>query len=131
MKIRILLAAVATFCLTSCATERPITQATVNRIRPGVTTEADLVHAFGKPDTKAAVYQGRTTLAWFRSLGPAPTGYLPLVGQFAGGLDLDVQQLSVEIAGGKVASYTVYDSKGAVQSEKTLRGNPRLDPIER
>ncbi len=119
MKIRNLLAALGLLCLTSCATDHHevITQPAVSQIRPGVTTEADLVHLFGPPDTRLAAYQGSTKLDWFRSVAPKPRGYFPVFGQFWGGLDFDVQQLSVSLGqSGRVTEYTVYDSKGAVKA---------------
>jgi hypothetical protein len=118
MKIRIVLAVSVVLCLTSCASYE-ITQSKLNQIRKGSTTEADLVELFGPPDTEWSGFQGNISLDWFRSEGPSIAGYLPVVGQFAGGLDLDVQQLSVVIGpGGRVAKVVIYDSNGAVRTSR-------------
>lgn len=119
MKIRNLFAALlAILCLTSCASQRAVTQPAVNQIRPGVTTEADLRQFFGPPDTKLTSFQGWTSLAWFRSLGPKPGGYVPVFGEALGGLDLEVQQLSVVLGNNlRVRSYTVYDSNGRLKTK--------------
>jgi hypothetical protein len=123
MKIRILFAVVLGFCLTSCATSYfAISRPAVNSIRPGVTTEGDLVTLFGPSDTKWPANRGMTGLDWFRSAGPAAPGYAPVLGQFWGGLDIDVQQLSVFVSpGGRVESYTFYDSDGTIKTENTHR----------
>ncbi len=122
MKIRILLAALLTSCLTSCASYHGVlAPPAIKQIQPGVTTEANLVTLFGPPDTRlAAAYGTRTELTWFRSIPPPPSGYIPFVGQFLGGLDLDVRQLIVILGhGGRVTSYQFYDSNGGVQFEET------------
>lgn len=121
MKMRNLFAALLVFCLTSCASyERAINPTNVGQIRPGITTESDLLQLFGYPDTRWTGMHGSVALDWFRSISPNPAGYLPIAGQFLGGLDLEVQQLSVLIGpSGRVASFSVYDSNGAVKSEKT------------
>lgn len=117
MKIRLLLAGLVAACLTSCASDQ-ITQAKLNQIRPGLTTEADLVQLFGNPDTQLSTYNGTTTLDWIRSEGPPLYGYLPLIGQDIGGMDLDVQQLTVIVAPNRtVRQVRVYNSFGEVQSE--------------
>ncbi|MGI8432282.1 MAG: hypothetical protein ACR2MW_08345 [Chthoniobacterales bacterium] len=124
MKTRILLAALFTFCLTSCASFDGVLRPTaVEQIQPGVTTEADLVALFGPPDTRLAATQGmRTEIDWFRSVPPEPASYLPVIGELFGGLDLEVQQLSVVLGpGDRVMSYRFYDSDSGVQSEKTRR----------
>ena len=122
MKTRILLAALLTSCLTSCASfYGGLAPATVKQIQPRVTTEADLIALFGPPDTRLAAAEGmRTELDWFRSIPPEPAGYLPMIGELFGGLDLRVQQLSVVLGhGARVMSYRFYNSDGPVQSEKT------------
>jgi hypothetical protein len=114
MKFQIVLAAAAVLCLTSCASYE-ITQAKINQVRKGVTTESDLIQLFGPPDTEWSAFHGNTSIDWFRSEGPSVAGYLPVVGQFTGGLDLNVQQLSIVIGvDGRVASVMIYDSNGAV-----------------
>src|SRR5450432_858029 len=97
MKIRILSTLFVVSCLTSCAPL--LTQQKVDQIKPGVTTRADLVQLFGPPETQLVSDEHDVYLDWFRS-EPAPvSGYVPLVGSFLGGLNLDVEQLSVHLAG--------------------------------
>ncbi len=127
MKIRNLFATLLVLCLASCASQySSITPSAVNQIRPGITTEADLLQLFGPPDTRLSTIQGVTSLVWFRSLGPNPAGYLPVFGQFMGGLDLEVQQLSVLVSrSGRVTSYTIYGSDGMVKTARTHLGTVR------
>ena len=125
MKIRNLFAAFLTLCLTSSALPHgAITQPAVNQIRAGITTEADLTKHFGAPDTKLTNDRGYSSLDWFRSLGPSAGGYVPIVGQFLGGLNTEVQQLSVVLGpNGRVLRYEVHSSKNrlkpAVQTSTT------------
>ncbi len=127
MKIQHLFAGLlALSCLTSYASQKAITQPAVNQIRAGTTTEANLRQLFGAPDTWLTTNRGVSSLNWFRSLGPKPGGYVPVLGEALGGLDLEVQQLSVVIgASGRVQSYTFYDSNGAVKTERTRTATTR------
>lgn len=85
-----------------------------------------MLQLFGPPDTRLSTIRGVTSLVWFRSLGPKPAGYVPTFGQFMGGLDLEVQQLSVVVSqNGRVASYIIYGSNGMVKTERTHRGTLR------
>lgn len=121
MKNRFLILACLALGLTSCASYHPvIKQSAVRQIRPGVTTEANLLALFGPPDTRVGSYEGGTNLTWFRSVGSGPAGYAPIIGQFIGGLDLEVQELIVLLdPNGRVRSYTIHDSKGAIHTQKT------------
>jgi outer membrane protein assembly factor BamE (lipoprotein component of BamABCDE complex) len=120
MKIQLLLAPLLACCFTSCAsTGHSITQPKVDQITPGYTTEADLVQLFGPPTTRSTDIYRTTSLDWFRSEGPSWPGYLPLIGSFLGGLDVEVQQLSVVLrADGRVRSFTLYDLNGNVKRGK-------------
>lgn len=121
MKNRFLILAFLALSLTSCASYHPaITQPAVRQIRPGITTEPDLNTIFGPPDTRIASYNGDIFLTWFRSVPPGPSGYVPIVGQFMGGLDLHVQQMNVFLTrSGRVRSFTIYDSNGLVRTENS------------
>lgn len=129
MKIRILLAILLAFCLPGCASYYGVlTPSSIQQIRVRETTEADLVALFGPPDTRSEAYYGaRTQLDWYRSIPPEPAGYLPVIGQFFGGLDVEVQQLTVVLGHDRrVLSYRMYDSNGTVKAEKT-RLRTRVD----
>ena len=52
--IQTILAVLASLCLTSRAFSGLIEQQDLNQIRPGNTTEIDLAHMFGPPDTRTA-----------------------------------------------------------------------------
>lgn len=107
---------VAVFLLSSSLTimasyPRTITQENVNQIRPGQTTEADLVNLFGVPTTRFVDLAHFTAIDWFRSV-PAPTkSYIPFIGPCLGGLDVEAQQLTVVLSpGGTVVRYEVHSS---------------------
>ena len=59
-------------CLTSYATaDESITQEKINQIRPGQTTEKDLVRTFGSPATETLCPVGERSLDWFTRLRSA------------------------------------------------------------
>ena len=116
-------ASIAAICLASCASVgTPIAQQNVSQIKPGVTTEADLVRMFGAPSTKTLDSSGKTLLGWIYSAAQAkPASFVPVVGAFAGGTDVQVQQLSVLIGkDGRVEHYTMNNANPNVQM-----GTPR------
>ena len=99
-------------CLTILASyPSTITQANIDRIRPGQTTEADLVNLFGIPTTRFVDLTHYTAIDWFRSV-PAPAkSYIPFIGSCLGGLNIDSQQLTVVLSpGGTVVGYEVHSS---------------------
>ena len=112
-------------CLTSWAwAPRSITQANLNQIRIGQTTEPELVQLFGAPTTRFVDLRGHTSLDWFRSVPMPLPAYLPLAGELFGGLEVDAQQLSVVLGpNGRVIRYEVHSSekrlKTAAQSVTT------------
>jgi outer membrane protein assembly factor BamE (lipoprotein component of BamABCDE complex) len=113
MKSKFLVAALLlSSCLTVLASyPRTITQENVNQIRPGQTTEADLVNLFGIPTTRFVDLEHYTAIDWFRSV-PAPAqSYIPVIGYCLGGLNVEAQQLTVILSpGGRVVRYEVHSS---------------------
>ena len=113
---------VAALLLSSCLTilasyPSTITQENVNQIRPGQTTEADLVNLFGIPTTRFVDLTHYTAIDWFRSV-PAPAqSYIPFIGPCLGGLKVEAQQLTVVLSpGGTVVRYEVHSSRPATRS---------------
>jgi hypothetical protein len=108
-------------CLTSWAWFDPsITQAKINQIRIGQTTEADLVHFFGHPTTRHIDLRHHVTLDFIRSVPMPWQGYIPFIGSFIGGLDLDAQELWVELTpDGRVLRYRVFSSRNDVKTSTT------------
>ena len=104
-------------CVTSWAWFSPsITQAKVNQIRIGQTTEAQLVHLFGAPTTRMVDVRHQVELQWFRSRPMSPAGYLPLIGSFVGGLNIEAQELYVLLSSnGTVLRFTAYSSTGRLR----------------
>ncbi len=105
-------ALVLSSCLTSWAwAPGRITQANVNQIRVGQTSEADLVHLFGTPTTRFVDLRGNISIDWFRSVPAPPQSYIPVIGPCLGGLNVEAQQLTVELTpGGRVMKYEVHSS---------------------
>ncbi len=121
MKTKLLVCALLFLsCLTSWAWFPPaITQAKLSRIQVGQTTEVDLVHLFGTPTTRSTDLAHRITIDWFRSV-PAPAqSYIPLIGSFLGGMNIDAQQLRVVLSpDGRVIQYNVYSSRDTFHTAK-------------
>ena len=114
MKTKFLVSAILlTTCLTSWAWfPKSITPQKISQIRIGQTTEADLLSLFGPPTTRFVDISHTISLDWFRSVRMSPPSYLPLVGELAGGRNLEAQQLSVVLGpGGRVIRYEMHSSK--------------------
>jgi hypothetical protein len=124
MKTKILVSAILlSSCLTSWAWFPPsITQKNIDQIRIGQSTEADLVHLFGAPTTRFVDLNHQTALDWFRSVPMPWSGYLPLIGQFLGGLNVDAQQLYVLLSpDGRVLHYEVNNSAHTLKARTQSR----------
>lgn len=127
MKTKILIAAIlASSCLTSSAWfAKLITPEKVNRIRPGQTTEAELVWLFGPPDSRFSDLDHIASLDWFRAV-PPPSSYLPLIDVFVGGLNVRTKELNVVLGpSGRVLRYQYYDSNSAVRTLTQRRTSVR------
>ncbi len=122
MKIKSLVTAILlSTCLTSWAWfPKSISQAGINQIRLGQTTEADLVQLFGPPTTRFVDLRNGIALDWFRSVPMPAAGYLPVIGQFLGGLDVEAQQLTVDLTpDGRVIRYEVHSSKKTLKAAQS------------
>lgn len=118
--------AIAVLVLVSCASVgTPIAQQNVRNIKPGVTTEADLLRLFGNPNTKTLDSNGRVVMMWIYSAAQANAkSFIPLVGPFVGGTNVQVQQLTVLMrSDGKVDKYTMNNSNPDMHM-----GTPRQTP---
>ncbi len=74
------LALLVLLCLTSKAMAgESITEAKVNQITRGVTSEEDLVRAFGPPTTKTDCPPGQVTLDWFYVSPISAQNYIPIL----------------------------------------------------
>ena len=134
--IKSILALVMLATLASTATAgRSVTQAKVNQITPGVTTEEDLVRAFGPPTTKTVCPPGEVTLDWFWASPIAAQNYIPVIGPALGGTKVTAWELWVVLrANGAVKRYIAYrhdvngetrrhieSSEYSTQSDKNVR----------
>ena len=98
-------------CLTSHATAgRAITQGKLNQIRPGQTTEEDLVRAFGRPATRTVCPPEEMTLDWFYVRPISAQNYIPIVGPALGGTQIKAWELWVVMGwNGRVKRYIAYE----------------------
>jgi hypothetical protein len=92
-----------------------ITREKVNQIRPGWTTEEDLVRAFGPPTTKTVCPPGEIALDWFYARPISAQNYIPVIGPALGGTHVKASELWVVVgAHGEVKRYIAfgYDVNG-------------------
>ena len=96
--------------LTSYATAgQSITQEKINQIRPGQTTEEDLVRAFGLPTTQTVCPAGETSLDWFYSSPISAQNYIPIIGPALNGMQVKAWELWVVVGlNGEVKRYIAY-----------------------
>jgi outer membrane protein assembly factor BamE (lipoprotein component of BamABCDE complex) len=108
--INSLLAFLALACLTSYATAAElITQEKVNQIRPGQTTQEDLVRTFGAPATETVCPESERSLEWFYMSPISAQNYIPIIGPALGGTQVKAWDLWVVIGlNGRVKRYIAY-----------------------
>src|SRR5205807_8708588 len=81
MKInQLIFTVLGSLCLASHASSSQIEQQDLNEIKPGITTEIDLAHRFGPPDTRVVDTRVDRLLHWTKFGAPPPRGYLPIIG---------------------------------------------------
>ena len=110
LTINSLLALVILAFLTSHATAgHSITQAKVNQIIPGQTTEEDLIRAFGPPATRTVCPPEERTLDWFYVSPISAQNYIPVIGPALGGTQVRAWELWVVVGPhGEVKRYIAY-----------------------
>ena len=108
--INSILAFVALVCLTSYATAaESITQEKINQIRPGQTTEEDLIRIFGSPATETLCPEADRSLDWYYVSPISAQNYIPIIGPALGGAQVKAWELWVVIGlNGKVKRYIAY-----------------------
>ena len=88
---------------------KSITQEKLSQIRPGQTTEEDLVRAFGPPTTRTVCPPGEITLDWFYVSPISAQNYIPVIGPALGGTHVKAWELWVVLrANGPVKRYIAY-----------------------
>ena len=88
---------------------RSITPEKVSQIRPGQTTEADLVRAFGPPATKMVCPPEEMALDWFYVSPISAQNYIPVIGPALNGTQVKAWELWVVLrANGTVRRYIAY-----------------------
>ena len=97
-------------CLTTKAMAgQSITQVKVNQITRGLTTEEDLIRAFGPAATKTVCPPGQVTLDWFYASPISAQNYIPFFGPALGGAQVKAWELWVVLrANGTVKRYIAY-----------------------
>ena len=86
-----------------------ITQEKVDQIRAGLTTERDLVRAFGPPTTKTVCPPGEIALDWFYASPIHAQNYIPVIGPALGGTHIQAWELWVVVGRyGEVRRYIAY-----------------------
>ena len=94
-------------CLASHASSCQIEQQDLNEIKAGITTEIDLAHRFGPPDTRVVDTRGNRLLHWTKLGAPPLRGYLPIIGPWLGVQDVSWLDLWVQVrANGRVEDYS-------------------------
>jgi hypothetical protein len=108
--INSILALLTFACLTSYATaDESITQEKINQIRPGQTTEEDLVRTFGPPATQTVCPEEETSLDWFYAAPISAQNYIPIIGPALGGAQVKAWELWVVVGThGQVKRYIAY-----------------------
>lgn len=114
--------AMAALTLSGCMTSGvQVSESQLNQFERGVTTEADVVHALGKP-TSVATSDGIRVVSYGGMHAQArPESFIPFVGAFVGGADATVSVVSFTFGlDGKLTNMSSQHSD--VGSTSGLRG---------
>lgn len=120
--INSILALVMLTCLTNHATAgKSITEAKIDQIRPGQTTEADLVRTFGLPATKMVCPPEEMALDWFYVKPISAQNYIPIIGPALGGTQVKAWELWVVLRpNGTVRRYIAYGHYANGQTKRYI-----------
>jgi len=93
---RIFLCLLTIVAATGCVSMgRKLDQEAVNRIHEGKTTRAEVVQWLGSPDQTTRMGESTTFQYHFVRASAKPEGFIPIVGAFAGGVNMQNQMVSV------------------------------------
>jgi outer membrane protein assembly factor BamE (lipoprotein component of BamABCDE complex) len=92
-----ILAATMAVLLSGCASSGvKVDPDKLSQFTPGKTTYADVVEQFGKPTTRVITGTGETILVYaYLSAQARPETFIPIVGAFAGGADVESTSVSL------------------------------------
>jgi len=91
--------------LTGCSTTGPsIDAATATQFQPGVTTEAQIVAAWGKPTIKQTVHNVSHLIYVHQHTGVSPVAFVPFVGAVVGSVSYQSHTVDVVLIDGKYDS---------------------------
>jgi outer membrane protein assembly factor BamE (lipoprotein component of BamABCDE complex) len=118
----VLLAGLLSGCVSS---GRKIDQAAVETITKGETTKAQVINLLGSPDQITKLGNGDTIFMYnYMRATPKPTTFIPIVGAFAGGANLQHQNCMVIFGpDGVVKNYT--STQGGTEAGRGLEAGGR------
>ena len=123
-----MLAFICLLCLVGCATVgRRINQEAVNSIEKGKTTREEVIRLLGSPDQITKDMNGNITMTYmYVRTTTRPETFIPIVGIFAGGADVQNQMVMITIGpDGKVKD--VFSSYGATESGYGISSGSKAD----
>lgn len=116
------------FTLVGCATVgRKINQDAVNGIEKGKTTREEVIKLLGSPDQMAKDTNGNITMTYmYVRATTKPISFVPIVGAFAGGANVQNQIVMITIGpDGKVSD--VFSTYGATESGYGMSSGSKAD----
>lgn len=116
------------FTLVGCATVgRKISQDAVNGIEKGKTTREEVIKLLGSPDQMAKDTNGNITMTYmYVRATTKPISFVPIVGAFAGGANVQNQIVMITIGpDGKVSD--VFSTYGATESGYGMSSGSKAD----
>jgi hypothetical protein len=94
------------------------------QIRKGVTTKANLIQWFGKPNSITRKGDGTQVLAWiYQESKVKAQSFIPYAGMFMGGADSSGKRLTVTLKNGTVSDYEA--SGDEIESRSNRRDKER------
>lgn len=92
-------------------------QSIASKIFKGRTTKQDILQQFGEPTRKTTVDTNEDM--WFYSImnsNMSATSYIPIIGLFSNGTDMNSKNLTITFTGDKVENWTFSESNDSVHN---------------
>ena len=125
--------AVAAVLLSGCASVgRKLDQTSVDKIQKGITTREQVLQLIGSPEQISKNSAGEVTFQYLYTRASAKAAtFIPIVGVFAGGANVQTQSVSISFGADGVVK-DVVSSYGATETGMGMSTGSKaaLDPVE-
>ncbi len=107
---KVLIGVLLCFCFACVSSGKKIDMGAVSQIKKGTSTQQDVLNLLGSPDGITAPGNGDVIWSYgFTKVGIKPASFIPVVGMFAGGADVQMQSTTVTFSEDKIVKNISYN----------------------